>query len=571
MFTNIRNHYLNCSVRRALRHLKRQPGKCASASFIEPRSLTAASAALLLFSQAAQATGPYEEMQGNENPLAHIAEAGAKPAFADIDKDGDLDLFVGSANGRIKYYENTGSAGEPEFVERTGTANPLDGVNVVWNSAPALADLDNDGNIDAFSGMGWGNIITGSVNASAFDVYIGTDNPFDEANAGRNSVPSVADIDGDNDLDAFIGAWDGSVRYYENTGTPNGPVFEERTGTDNPLNGADVGKNSTPALTDFDEDGDLDAFIGAEDGSVHYYENTGNPNEPVFEKRMEVDVGMKSAPVFVDIDNDGDRDVFIGAEGGVHFYKNKAADNNRPPDPFSLIYPVNGVTVPFGATRFEWEAAVDPDGDPVTYTLEIALDLEFTDVIFTQKGLSQTTFTVEAVLEPDRTYFWVVTAGVTKSDVGRAHTESCQCEDGPLYSCGSDSSPPACAFYRDSSDELCLPSVRADTIHYHTNLDGPIDTIEVFPYAWLAPNPMSVNEPLFISTSGILFIPKLWIKNVSAGTKDILETYASTENSSLLSSKAVGSSFTICNVRMQFRDLGGLFMFNLESLGTIEQ
>ena len=35
----------------------------------------------------------------------------------------------------------------PVFVQRTGSANPFDGIDVGWDSAPALGDLDGDGTL----------------------------------------------------------------------------------------------------------------------------------------------------------------------------------------------------------------------------------------------------------------------------------------------------------------------------------------------------------------------------------------------------------------------------------------
>ena len=42
--------------------------------------------------------------------------------------------------------------------------------------------------------------------------------------------------------------------------------FTEQTGVNNPFNGVDVGKYSTPAFADIDNDGDFDAFIGEKYG-----------------------------------------------------------------------------------------------------------------------------------------------------------------------------------------------------------------------------------------------------------------------------------------------------------------
>ena len=60
---------------------------------------------------------------------------------------GDLDLVVGARDGSLIYMENTGTSTAPVFVQRTGTANPFDGIDVGEWSAPAVADLDNDGTL----------------------------------------------------------------------------------------------------------------------------------------------------------------------------------------------------------------------------------------------------------------------------------------------------------------------------------------------------------------------------------------------------------------------------------------
>ena len=60
---------------------------------------------------------------------------------------GDLDLVVGDYYGSLTYIENNGTSTAPAFVQRIGSANPFYGIDVGYNSAPALADLDNDGTL----------------------------------------------------------------------------------------------------------------------------------------------------------------------------------------------------------------------------------------------------------------------------------------------------------------------------------------------------------------------------------------------------------------------------------------
>ena len=66
---------------------------------------------------------------------------------------GDLDLVVGNETVSLTYIENTGTAAAPVFVQRTGSANPFDGMDVDsdskfdWRTVPALGDLDGDGTL----------------------------------------------------------------------------------------------------------------------------------------------------------------------------------------------------------------------------------------------------------------------------------------------------------------------------------------------------------------------------------------------------------------------------------------
>ena len=62
-----------------------------------------------------------------------------------VSRAGDLDLVVGEYSGSLNYIENTGTATAPVFVQRTGSANPFDGIGS--SGMPALADIDGDGTL----------------------------------------------------------------------------------------------------------------------------------------------------------------------------------------------------------------------------------------------------------------------------------------------------------------------------------------------------------------------------------------------------------------------------------------
>ncbi|MEG5094668.1 VCBS repeat-containing protein, partial [Microcoleus sp. B13-B4] len=148
-------------------------------------------------------------------------------------------------------------------------------------------------------------------------------NPFNLNAVGTYTSPTLVDIDGDGDLDAFVGSNDGNTYYYRNTGTASAPVFAAPQTS--PFNLTDVGNYASPTFVDIDGDGDLDAFVGELDGNTRYYRNTGTASTPVFAAPQInpfnlTDVGSTASPTLVDIDGDGDLDAFVGSNDGNTYY-----------------------------------------------------------------------------------------------------------------------------------------------------------------------------------------------------------------------------------------------------------
>ena len=99
--------------------------------------------------------------------------------FVDIDHDGDNDLFVGKADGRIAFFLNQGSIADPFF--RLMTENFVvihEGIDEKSNATHTQTILD----------------------------------------VGNNAAPEFVDIDSDGDFDLFVGSEDGHIFHYENRG-----------------------------------------------------------------------------------------------------------------------------------------------------------------------------------------------------------------------------------------------------------------------------------------------------------------------------------------------------------------
>ncbi|MCK9399063.1 MAG: T9SS type A sorting domain-containing protein [Bacteroidales bacterium] len=122
-------------------------------SHFELKKILAAAAIFIGFPLVMQSQ-QFSPPQENPFGLTH-AEYFAIPEFADIDNDGDLDLFEGVYYGNMLYYENTGTATTPAFA--SPLTNPFGLVPTYYNSLPAFADLDGDGAEDLLVGEYLGN------------------------------------------------------------------------------------------------------------------------------------------------------------------------------------------------------------------------------------------------------------------------------------------------------------------------------------------------------------------------------------------------------------------------------
>ncbi|MCX6641470.1 MAG: T9SS type A sorting domain-containing protein [bacterium] len=294
------------------------------------------------------------------------------PEFCDIDGDGDYDLFVGRepnlgdpTHGDVFFYENVGTAQNPSFQFITTNYLTADVGN---NNIEQYLDIDADGDLDLLVGCGshlqlYRN--TGNAQNPAFSLE-------DTAFAGIDLIdiqPFFCDIDNDGDYDLFAGttAIPGppGMRLYLNQGTPQHPHFVLYSGNFVP---GDYWVIITPTLADIDGDGDLDLFITDHQGHYFYYENTGTPQWPTFQfvtnnwQSLGGGAQLHRFLHFYDIDQDGDLDLFFfnnwNESGGdnLRYYRNQGTAQN----PQMIL--VTPTYLPFEViTAYPWFCDIDSD------------------------------------------------------------------------------------------------------------------------------------------------------------------------------------------------------------------
>ncbi len=214
----------------------------------------------------------------------------AIPTFGDLDGDGDLDMLVGEESGKVHLFINEAGAGNPisfstpvyNIQDNTGTV-----ISAGSYSAPTLVDLDRDGLLDLVIGTKNGTLLyyknTGSSAAFQFTLKNDMLGNIDVAPSSPDgyAVPHFLDHEGEWHL--FLGGRSGRLDYYtgiEGNLTPGFDFGFSSIG----YASIDMEGYSAFAISDMDNDGNYDLFAGGDLGGVDLFESDPNSSvgfEPV--------------------------------------------------------------------------------------------------------------------------------------------------------------------------------------------------------------------------------------------------------------------------------------------------
>ncbi|TPW18416.1 MAG: cell surface protein, partial [Halothiobacillaceae bacterium] len=243
-------------------------------------------------------------------PRYNVSSVYVSAALADLDNDGDLDYLRGSYYGYIDAFENIGTASSPLWSAKAAWNTPYLGNY----SAVAAGDIDGDGDYDlVVTNYSVVHVMRniGSAVSPQWSEEIGWN-----FSASYNFLrPALADLDNDGDLDVMIGTSPGITYGYRNDGTSTAPSWVA-----NPAWNVSFASYSAPTLADLDHDGDYDLLIGTSGGVVYAYENSGNATSPTWTAKSSWNTGSIGfgyvTPTFGDIDGDGDLDLIVGDRDG---------------------------------------------------------------------------------------------------------------------------------------------------------------------------------------------------------------------------------------------------------------
>ncbi|WP_274474941.1 FG-GAP-like repeat-containing protein [Mangrovimonas aestuarii] len=253
-------------------------------------------------------------------------------AAGDFDGNGYNDLLYGSGSGVTFMKANEDGT---SFTEISSS-------NYVFSQRSNFIDINNDGHLDAF--------VCHDVAPNVYYINDGSGNLVFHQGEDVNGVPNGlgiypsggnygsiwVDYDNDHDLDMFIAKCGGEVarrtnQMHRNEGDGN---FTE-VGADIGL--ADPMQTWSSAWGDFDNDGDMDVFVGASSGTHKLMENDGNGNfiEVTAGSGIETLTATGIENVTYDFDNDGNLDIYsngniLVGNGDLTFnvYENVLNSNN---------------------------------------------------------------------------------------------------------------------------------------------------------------------------------------------------------------------------------------------------
>jgi len=238
-------------------------------------------------------------------------------AFADMDRDGDKDLFASDSSSYLEgfiYYRNIGNSYRSVF--NNTWAVPIANTT---GAEPAAGDLTGDVRPELVLGLDDGSVrivefkndIVSGEDFGGLDIRIAS-----SISVQGNACPTMGDMDADGDLDMVVGDGLGKVQYFENIGDRTNWSFQK---TANSLLFAPlvVPGPARPALVDLDGDGDMDIAVGAGNGIVHYFQNIGTRTIPAWAPdNLLTFSGIKAvsdaAPTFTRFDGDNRTDLVLG-------------------------------------------------------------------------------------------------------------------------------------------------------------------------------------------------------------------------------------------------------------------
>ena len=281
---------------------------------------------------------------GDSGQLPNVSNATAA-AMGDFDGDGDVDAIVANSLTSNRVLENQGD-GTFAFSQSLGSYESND---------VAVGDVDGDGDLDAvFANQGAGFLARDRVYINQGGAQGGTPGSFLDNNMPLSQAQSrgiaLSDFDSDGDLDAFF-VTSTDIRVYRNEGRAQ--MGAEGTFTLTSTLTTDTNNNDV-AMGDVDDDGDVDAIVIRSSGT-RVWMNDGSGN---FSPGTTTLIGGNAIEL-ADLDGDSDLDAFAATNNRNRVLVNQGGFQGSTPGVFNPSFQLLGNSTSQGVALGD----VDADGD----------------------------------------------------------------------------------------------------------------------------------------------------------------------------------------------------------------
>lgn len=209
------------------------------------------------------------------------------PTFGDLDADGDNDLIIGENNGTLHYFENVAGVGNPAvFTNHVANYQSIDVGNFAY---PQLYDVNKDGLLELVIGSQNGKLAyyrnSGTPTVPSFGSSSSAFGGVDVRQAGYvtgYSVPYLFDEAGTTKL--LVGSEIGNIYLYDNI---DGNLTGSFNRVDSNLFLLNEGTRCAVVYQDITSDGKRDLFIGNHAGGLGFFNST-NVNNVGIEELMDI-------------------------------------------------------------------------------------------------------------------------------------------------------------------------------------------------------------------------------------------------------------------------------------------
>ncbi len=240
-------------------------------------------------------------------------------AAGDIDESGSDDIIISRLQGNNTLYLNNGRGYFRDASKEYGLTK-----DAGRSECSILGDVNNDGCLDYFTTgfMGSNHIYLNQSGAEFKDVTVKSG----LTSNGTSICAAFGDVNNDGWLDLYVGNWVNENKLYLNNGDGTFRDFTDSSGTSCGI----LKKTNSVLLADFNNDGNLDLFVGNRGGNDRLFLNDGKGHFTDITKLCGIDSTLWTyGTAFGDFDNDGWLDIFIAYLGGIKLYKNSGFHNNQ--------------------------------------------------------------------------------------------------------------------------------------------------------------------------------------------------------------------------------------------------